>query len=194
MMRQASLMAAGAQRSSDARASLHRNSIAKRTSDAAVTSTLPGHASSTSRPPSQMALAAPARWLIVSDNRSAAEEYRRLIEGRSTSGQRAWVPPEGYALWSLLELRHTHGIVQSSLRAWSSFSALPAVAAGVPIFGLAGSLSRWGGVLPHTSCETVEQFMPNQESAFIERLISGVRNCSKGRALATNPRICKYAR
>jgi hypothetical protein len=120
--------------------------------------------------------AVPARWLIVSDNATAAAEYAARIEAASTSGQTAWVVPDGFTLWSLLALRHMSGIVQSSLRAWSSFSALPAIMADVPIFGMAHGKF---GVLPHVQCETAEEFVLGQEAAFVQRLLRGVRNCSE---------------
>ena len=124
-------------------------------------------------------------WLIVSDDAGEAGEFSSLIERSSRAGQRAYVPPDGYALYSFLSMRGVDGIIQSSMRAWSSFSAVPAIISGVPILGVVPGKY---GVLPHVHvCSTVEQYVPacpclpgaiGDTLAFAERVVRGAPNCT----------------
>ena len=124
----------------------------------------------------------PASWLIVSDDVEQADYYRRLITTTSRTGQTAYVPPDGYAVYSFLAMRHVHGIIQSTMRLWSSFSSVPAIMGAVPLLSI--DSGRWG-VIPHVSvCSTVEQYSLvagtglGGAGAFAARVIRGVKNCT----------------
>jgi hypothetical protein len=117
-----------------------------------------------------------ASWLIMSDNRTVADNFRKIIVNSSSTGQTAWVPPDGYTAWSFLVMRRASGIVQSTMRQWSSFSAVPAIMNGVPIYGVVPT--KWG-VLPHVTRCTVEQFVGGGEEAFVARMLGGPStNCT----------------
>ena len=125
----------------------------------------------------------PAAWLIVSDDVAQAVSYSRLIASTTRTSQTVYVPPQGFATYSFLAMRHVDGIVQSAMRAWSSFSAVPSLMAGVPIFSV--EPGRWG-VLPHSRiCSTVEQYAPcpclpgwlGDETKFVARVARGSLAC-----------------
>ena len=76
----------------------------------------------------------------------------------------------------LVELRHVDGIILSSLRGWSSFSAVPAIFSDVPILGIQSDNKY--GLLPHVHQCTSEQYHGLKEVApFVERMVR-VRNYS----------------
>lgn len=87
-------------------------------------------------------------WLVLSDHDGIAHEYATFMKSCS-SAQAVEVAPQGYTLASFLRMRDAHGIFQSSLRSWSSFSAVPALMGGVPIFGV--NPDKFGNVVHFAS-------------------------------------------
>ena len=144
--------------SSSAAASASSSSAAASASSSASSVASASSSSASSSSASSSASEPPPSWLIVSDDAAEADEYLALVERTSRTGQRGYVPPEGYALYSFLAMRGVDGIIQSSMRTWSSFSAVPSITAGVPILGVEPGKF---GVLPHVHvCSTVEQYVP----------------------------------
>ena len=115
-------------------------------------------------------------WMVMSDDMTAARAYEHTILQANPRAQSVQVVPDGAAVYSLLAMRHVHGIVQSTLRSWSAFSALPAIAAGVPLLSVHPGRH---GAIPHTpssACEGVEHFAVGKSDElkrFAQRVVVG---------------------
>ena len=130
-------------------------------------------------------------WLILSDSANSSADVARLLrdlptEVNAAAGvasplflpkMRRWrviTAPPGFMVWSFLTMRRASGIIQSALRVWSSFSAVPALMGDVPLFSIQGSDSNKGRPVPHDQ-GLMSQYTAHkaEEEAFVARVLQG---------------------
>ena len=146
--------------------------------------------------------AAPPRhitWLILSDSANASVEVAQLLRSlpakvdtsagvaspltlASSAGSFPEVPwrvvtaPPGYMVWSFLTMRHASGLIQSTLRTWSSFSAVPALMGDVPLFSIEGGDSFKSRAVPYDQ-GLLSQYtaLKAEAAAFVGRVLQAPR-------------------
>ena len=104
-----------------------------------------------------------AKWVIISDNSTAAKEGAMWVN-QTSIGQRqaAEVLNSSCSVCTMLSMRSADGILQSSLRGFSSFSLVPALMGGLPLYTVADSTSSMA------KSSALHTFHRGQEAGFLD--------------------------
>lgn len=104
-----------------------------------------------------------SKWVFLSDNRTAADEGVAWVK-HASSGQRhaAVTLDSACSVCTMLSMRGADGILQSTMRGYSSFSTVPALMGGLPLYSVADGLS---GML---RSEALLAFHRGEEAAFLD--------------------------
>ena len=84
-----------------------------------------------------------AKWVVISDNSTAAKEGAMWVNTARSRNQRqvAAILNSSCSVCTMLSMRGADGILQSSLRGFSSYSLVPALMGGLPLYTMADSTS-----------------------------------------------------
>ena len=104
-----------------------------------------------------------AKWVIISDNSTAAKEGAMWVN-QTSIGQRqaAEVLNSSCSVCIMLSMRHADGILQSSMRGFSSYSLVPALMGGLPLYTVADSTSSMA------KSSALHTFHRGQEAGFLD--------------------------
>tara|TARA_B110001452_G_scaffold266904_1_gene275014 strand:+ start:485 stop:3124 length:2640 start_codon:yes stop_codon:yes gene_type:complete len=133
-----------------------------------------------------------AKWVIISDNYTAAEEGAAWVN-KASSGQRqvATVLNSSCSICTMLSMRDADGILLSTMRGVSLYSFVPALMRGLPLYTVADRHSGdW------SQSKAIPTFHRGQEAAFLNAVatLAGSRSSkTKAQPNATMWRVKRAA-
>ena len=101
-----------------------------------------------------------AKWVVVSDNHTAAEEGASWVNKAGGQHQTGAVLNSSCSVCIMLSMRGADGILQSTMRGYSSYSAVPALMGGLPLYTVADDTSM-------IKSQALPTFHRGQEAGFL---------------------------